>query len=126
MDKCFTDYMANQSRRISPAYPTETAAPSRFCVQTELVILLEIRHGHVSSSHYCTSGIRIAKIPEFRYGQKTGNSGIRKFRNCNHYRSASNSCADKKVGFKINIKTYLFKIYYDLNFLRYALLCNFA
>src|SRR6218665_3672018 len=66
MDKCFTDYMANQSRRISPAYPTETAAPSRFCVQTELVILLEIRHGHVSSSHYCTSEIPEFGLPKFQ------------------------------------------------------------
>jgi len=39
--------------------------------------------------HFRNSGIRVAKIPEFRYWYayvwKTGKSEISDFRNCNHY-----------------------------------------
>jgi len=54
---------------------------------TEVVTLLQIHNGYVFASHYFISEILefgLCKIPEFRYLQKTGNSRIRKFRNCNH------------------------------------------
>ena len=75
------DCIANQAESVQ-----HDAEKDYFCVERQLVVILEICNGRVSLCYLFqlrNSGICVAKIPEFRDVQKTENSGIRKFGNWN-------------------------------------------